>query len=104
MVPPDFDRRRRDIGPPSGVEDRRTSTTRSGFTASDARKMECPFCRHEQSAVVRGHGLIQEAAVHRRRECARCGRRFPTKERVDYECLAKELTPEEFQSLAGART
>ena len=104
MDPLNFDRRRRDVGPPAGLDDRRKYTTKSGLTASDARKMECPFCLHEQSAVVRGHGLIAESAVHRRRECASCGRRFPTKERVDFECLERELTPEEFQILVAART
>lgn len=84
------DRRRANVGPPSGVPERRTHTTRSGLTASDADKMSCPFCRWRQSAVVRGHGCIQIDAVHRRRECARCGNRFPTKETVDYECLERE--------------
>ena len=89
-----FDRRSRDVGPPQGVPDRRSKTTRSGLTASDAFKMCCPYCGSRQSAVRRGHGCIAIDAVHRRRECADCGRRFPTKETVDYECLERELASE----------
>jgi hypothetical protein len=53
--------------------------------------MECPFCGDSRSAVVRSRGLITRNKIHRRRECANCGGRFPTTERLDRELLAREL-------------
>lgn len=43
------------------------------------------------SAIVRSRGGIVQDKVHRRRECAQCGRLFPTAERVDRELLEREL-------------
>ena len=90
-----FDRRQRNIGPPAGVEERRRDErrhiTKSGRRATDALKMACPFCGASESAVVRSRGAIVESKIRRRRECASCGERFPTFEKVDYECLEREL-------------
>lgn len=81
------DRRRRDVGPP-GVERRRGAP---GRRATDALKMSCPFCGASESHVVRSHGSVTTDRVRRRRQCAECGRRFPTSERVDRELLEVEL-------------
>jgi hypothetical protein len=84
------ERRKRDIGPPRGQRERRR--TPSGRRASDAMKMQCPFCSESASAVVRSRGGIVEDKVTRRRECAGCGNRFPTYERLDEEQLERELS------------
>lgn len=83
------DRRRQDLGPPRGQRERRV--TPSGRRASDALKMACPHCGASVSAVVRSRGGVVADKVGRRRECAECGRRFPTSERVDRELLEREL-------------
>jgi DNA-directed RNA polymerase subunit M/transcription elongation factor TFIIS len=80
------DRRRVDQGPPDGVE-RRQATRR----ATDALKMACPFCGASESAVVRSRGALAVDQIVRRRECAQCGKRFPTFERVDKAALMREL-------------
>lgn len=43
--------------------------------------MECPKCAKEQSDVVDSRATIH--AVRRRRQCAQCGYRFTTYERVE---------------------
>jgi hypothetical protein len=53
--------------------------------------MTCPFCGACESCVVRSEGRITTDRVRRRRECAECGRRFPTGEQVDYVLLRGEL-------------
>lgn len=53
--------------------------------------MSCPYCGWSVSAIVRSRGGIVQDKVHRRRECAQCGRLFPTAERVDRELLEREL-------------
>ena len=83
------DRRVEDVGPPAGVSERRR--TKSGRRATDAMKMGCPFCADSESAVVRSRGAITEDKVRRRRECAGCGRRFPTMELVDWDALLREF-------------
>lgn len=85
-----LDRRQRAQGPPVGVDDRRRTTV-SGRRATDALKMACPYCGASESAVVRSRGAIVADQVGRRRECADCGERWPTYERVDREALAREL-------------
>jgi hypothetical protein len=87
-VVPFVDRRRRNVGAPDGAERRRTP---SGRGATDALKMACPYCGGSASAIVKSRGLIKSDEVRRRRECADCGRRFPTFEAVDVECLEREL-------------
>lgn len=88
------DRRKVDQGPPAGTRERRRRAGRqtpSGLAASDALKMACPYCGHSSSAVVRSRGGIVGDKVTRRRECARCGERFPTYERLDEETFEREL-------------
>jgi len=45
--------------------------------------VECPFCGHGESRVVDSRPTA--GGVRRRRECAACGRRFTTMERVELE-------------------
>lgn len=91
---PEPDRRTVDLGPPPGTRERRARhTTKSGLTATDGLKMACPFCGASESAVVRVRGLVVTDAIRRRRECARCGQRFPTSEAVDHDLLARERGP-----------
>lgn len=75
------------LGPPSGQEERRGRPRR----ATDALKMSCPFCGSSESAVVRSRGTVTVDQVRRRRQCAECGRRFPTSETVDVASLQREL-------------
>lgn len=46
--------------------------------------MRCPHCEHEESKVLDSRPVEDGAAIRRRRECLRCGRRFTTYERVDH--------------------
>jgi hypothetical protein len=84
-------RRRRHQGRPGRTRARPAISTQSGLNAPDALKMGCPFCGDARSAVVRSRGLITSDKIHRRRECAGCGGRFPTTERLDRELLTREL-------------
>ncbi len=45
--------------------------------------MRCPFCSHPESRVVDSRDARDGFEIRRRRECAACGRRFTTYERVD---------------------
>jgi transcriptional repressor NrdR len=45
--------------------------------------MRCPWCSHPDGRVVDSRTAEEGAAVRRRRECLRCGRRFTTFERVE---------------------
>ena len=45
--------------------------------------MICPFCGHAENRVVDSREVRDGAEIRRRRECAGCGRRFTTYERVD---------------------
>ncbi len=45
--------------------------------------MRCPFCKHEESRVLDSRSLDTGFTIRRRRECASCGRRFTTYERVE---------------------
>jgi transcriptional repressor NrdR len=45
--------------------------------------MRCPFCHRADDRVVDSRTAEGGAAIRRRRECARCGRRFTTYERVE---------------------
>src|SRR5438067_8645743 len=45
--------------------------------------MRCPWCGHPDDKVVDSRTAEAGAAVRRRRECLRCGRRFTTFERVE---------------------
>ena len=45
--------------------------------------MICPFCGHVDNRVVDSREVRDGEEIRRRRECAGCGRRFTTYERVD---------------------
>jgi len=45
--------------------------------------MRCPFCSATEDKVVDTRPSEDEQIVRRRRECAGCGKRFTTYERVE---------------------
>ncbi|HEU0114618.1 MAG TPA: transcriptional regulator NrdR [Thermomicrobiales bacterium] len=45
--------------------------------------MQCPFCHSPESRVTDSRDLGGGGPIRRRRECADCGRRFTTYERVE---------------------
>jgi len=45
--------------------------------------MRCPFCGYKEDKVVDSRATAEEAAVRRRRECLKCGKRFTTYEYVE---------------------
>jgi transcriptional repressor NrdR len=45
--------------------------------------MKCPFCGHIEDKVVDSREARIGDTIRRRRECARCQRRFTTYERID---------------------
>jgi len=45
--------------------------------------MNCPFCCHPDNRVVDSRDIRSGVEIRRRRECAECGQRFTTYERVD---------------------
>ncbi len=45
--------------------------------------MRCPFCQGRDTRVVDSRELSNGTGIRRRRECASCGRRFTTYERVE---------------------
>lgn len=49
--------------------------------------MNCPFCKHPESKVVDSREVNDGQAIRRRRQCANCGRRFTTYERVEQASL-----------------
>lgn len=44
--------------------------------------MKCPFCGEIESSVLESRLVEEGAAVRRRRECTKCGKRFTTFEKV----------------------
>ena len=61
--------------------------------------MMCPFCEHLADKVVDSRESKEGAAIRRRRECLRCGRRFTTYERIDeipYMVVKKDGRREKF--------
>jgi transcriptional repressor NrdR len=50
--------------------------------------MRCPWCGNGDSKVVDSRTSEGGAAIRRRRECLRCGRRFSTFERVEHAGLS----------------
>ena len=44
--------------------------------------MNCPYCSHEDTAVLESRGLPDEGGVRRRRQCKKCNKRFTTHEKV----------------------
>src|ERR671919_651853 len=45
--------------------------------------MRCPWCSADEDRVVDSRPAEAGAAIRRRRECVRCGRRFTTHERAE---------------------
>lgn len=45
--------------------------------------MRCPFCGERETKVTDSRATDDGCSVRRRRECAKCGRRFTTYETVD---------------------
>jgi transcriptional repressor NrdR len=61
--------------------------------------MKCPFCGHIQDKVVDSREAKIGDTIRRRRECAQCGRRFTTYERIDeipYMVVKKDGRREKF--------
>ena len=50
--------------------------------------MQCPACRADDTKVVDSRLAEEGTAIRRRRQCAQCGQRFTTFERVDHVPLA----------------
>jgi len=44
--------------------------------------MKCPFCNASDTGVLESRTVDEGGAIRRRRECARCGKRFTTFEKV----------------------
>ena len=44
--------------------------------------MNCPYCDHDDTAVLESRSLPAQEGVRRRRECKKCNKRFTTHERV----------------------
>ncbi len=45
--------------------------------------MNCPYCKHPESRVVDSRDVEGQEAIRRRRECAECGRRYTTYEKLE---------------------
>lgn len=45
--------------------------------------MKCPFCGYSSSKVVDSRPTDEDAAIRRRRECEKCGKRFTTYEKIE---------------------
>jgi len=45
--------------------------------------MRCPYCKGHESRVIDSRDVREGDEIRRRRECAACGRRFTTYERVE---------------------
>ena len=45
--------------------------------------MKCPYCGHDDDAVLDSRPLRDGEAIKRRRECKHCGRRFTTFETIE---------------------
>lgn len=49
--------------------------------------MRCPFCDHEDTIVKDSRPMEGESAIRRRRECPSCGKRFTTREKVEFRAV-----------------
>jgi len=61
--------------------------------------MRCPFCGHVEDKVVDSRETKLGDTIRRRRECAKCARRFTTYERIDevpYMVVKKDGRREKF--------
>ncbi|MBQ5565538.1 MAG: transcriptional repressor NrdR [Clostridia bacterium] len=45
--------------------------------------MRCPYCLYEESKVIDSRSADDGERIRRRRECAKCGKRFTTHETVE---------------------
>lgn len=45
--------------------------------------MKCPYCGYSESKVVDSRPTVEDAAIRRRRECEKCGKRFTTYEKIE---------------------
>jgi transcriptional repressor NrdR len=45
--------------------------------------MNCPYCAHPDSRVIDSRETESKEAIRRRRECASCGQRFTTYEKIE---------------------
>ena len=45
--------------------------------------MRCPYCGHTETRVLDSRPTDEASAIRRRRECASCGERFTTYEKVE---------------------
>jgi transcriptional repressor NrdR len=45
--------------------------------------VKCPYCGHPDDKVLDSRPTDEAAAIRRRRECAKCGKRFTTYEKVE---------------------
>lgn len=45
--------------------------------------MKCPFCENEDTKVIDSRHTEEGAAIRRRRECEKCGKRFTTYEKIE---------------------
>ncbi len=45
--------------------------------------MRCPFCNFDDTKVIDSRPADEQNAIRRRRECAKCGKRFTTYERLE---------------------
>ena len=62
--------------------------------------MKCPFCGNLDDKVVDSREGKEGEVIRRRRECASCGRRFTSYERIDeipYMVVKKDGTRERFE-------
>lgn len=63
------------------------------------KKMICPYCNHEDTAVLESRGLPDEEGVRRRRQCKKCDKRFTTHEKVvniDLKVIKKDGRVEQY--------
>jgi hypothetical protein len=88
-------------GPPMRLERRRRRR------ASDMPKPPCPWCGASTSAVYRSQrrALKGSTDYRRRRQCAECGRDWPTRESLDVDLFMRELEAQglEIEALGLAR-
>ena len=45
--------------------------------------MKCPFCGYLESKVIDSRSTEESNAIRRRRECAKCNKRYTTYEKVE---------------------
>jgi len=72
--------RRQVIDPRPADTERRQTERRSPGAGL---KMECPECGCSDSLVTNSRPTTTKSAIRRRRQCAECGHRFTTYERIE---------------------